>query len=58
VSEIPGNVLSAVLGAEKSWYCGERALPDGHCPSDCTPTDNPKTCGGCGCAGEKTFPEP
>ena len=55
--EIASNLLSAITGSEKSYFCGKKALPDGHCPSDCTPTDNPKTCSGCGCAGEKTFPD-
>ncbi|MDQ7006313.1 MAG: hypothetical protein Q9Q40_03700 [Acidobacteriota bacterium] len=55
--DIATHLLSAMTGSEKSYFCGKKALPDGHCPSDCTPSDNPKTCTGCGCAGEKTFPD-
>ncbi len=56
-SSIPESVLSLVLGKEKSYWCGERTMPDGHCSSNCTASDNPRTCSGCGCAGEKTWPD-
>ncbi|RMD65631.1 hypothetical protein D6833_02670 [Candidatus Parcubacteria bacterium] len=55
-SEIGRQWLSAILGQEESWWCGERVHPDNSCPGNCTPKDNPGTCSGCGCKGHKIFP--
>ncbi len=57
VSQIPEAVLSPILGIETSKWCGVSTKLDGRCPSDCTPTDNPGTCSGCGCSGSKTWPD-
>ena len=57
-STVGDGLLSLIVSREKSWWCGEKTMPDMSCPGDCKPADNsgPKECRGCGCAGEKEWP--
>jgi hypothetical protein len=50
-SAVSSREMTTVLAGETSNWCGTLVDGDRRCPTDCKPSDDPKTCSGCGCAG-------
>ena len=57
LNDIPGSILAPIDTGTTTHWCGKQTTGDGWCPNDCTATDDPYHCGGCGCAADKQFPD-